>query len=372
MKCIKCDADNKLQDRKLTIGRCKVCKHRFVFDPKLMSGVDFTDRFFQQALDDLSIHNSLFFTERQFYYFFNRRLNLRKWHPLKKAGCGGLIASVILTFFLNQTVGFSALWFIPALVGGVVLLGLAVSSDMRKALGWNRSQNLDIPLEQVATWYSSWTKVNGPARKLLQPPAQKSEAANISPELKKYSFDRALVCEQTAIAQCLIANNFHFEHNCAVLSIDGYPHDIFSTVMQMLRSNPSLSVYALHDASIPGLELIHKLSTSAEWFAGGTAKIYDLGLTPRQILNRSVFVERTYLDLVVPAHVAATLQPEEVRWLEAGNHVSLESFTPAMLMRVAANGIAKSRDPQSNDALVPVSAQGDVGGIYIYGFDTFG
>jgi phage terminase large subunit-like protein len=68
----------------------------------------------------------------------------------------------------------------------------------------------------------------------------------------------------------------------------------------------------------------------------------------------------------LPAHVAATLEPEEVRWLEAGNFVALESFTPQTLMRVVAQGIAKSRDPQAVDALVPVTTGGDGGGVFIY------
>jgi hypothetical protein len=67
------------------------------------------------------------------------------------------------------------------------------------------------------------------------------------------------------------------------------------------------------------------------------------------------------------------LTREEVRWLEAGNYVSLESFAPQTLLRVVAQGIAKSRDPQSADALVPVtSGDGGGGGMFIYTTDSFG
>lgn len=101
-------------------------------------------------------------------------------------------------------------------------------------------------------------------------------------------------------------------------------------------------------------------------------------MLPRQIFNRLVFVEsgsqRAHAAVtVVPAHVAATLEPEEVRWLEAGNYVALESFTPQTLVRVVAQGIAKSRDPQAGDALVPVTTGGGGdGGVYIYTSDSFG
>ena len=59
--------------------------------------------------------------------------------------------------------------------------------------------------------------------------------------------------------------------------------------------------------------------------------------------------------------------------------VALESFTPQVLLRVVAQGIAKSRDPQASDALVPVSTgeggggtSGDGGGVFFYSSDSFG
>ncbi|NEQ71794.1 MAG: hypothetical protein F6K23_01065 [Okeania sp. SIO2C9] len=85
-----------------------------------------------------------------------------------------------------------------------------------------------------------------------------SEPIQINSEVEviAYSFDRVIVCDTAEIAQFLIANNFHFENNCAVLSIDGYPENIFSTVMQMLKQNPDLKVYAFHSATPRGVTMI--------------------------------------------------------------------------------------------------------------------
>jgi len=377
VKCIKCDADNNLKERKASGGQCKSCRHEFAFDPKVMSGVDFTDKFFQQTLAHLSVNDSLFFTPKQLYYAFNHRRNTKKRHPLQVAGGCALFALVGLSVILYLANGFSVLWFIPLLLVGGFSLALVSSRDLRKRLAGVRSQELGTTPDQVGLWHKRWSKINGPDAKLLPAPTSqgklKPEGFTINPELRNYSFDRVVVCEHAEIAQCLIANNFHFEHNCAVLSLDGYPRDIFSTVMDMLRGNPSLSVYALHDASVRGVELTHTLRRSGQWFAGSTATMYDLGLTPRQLFSRSVFIEKSspYVQ-TIPAHVASTLQPEEVRWLEAGNFVALESFTPKMLLRVAAQGISKSRDPQATDAIVPVTTEGDGGGFFIYTFDSFG
>jgi hypothetical protein len=380
VKCIKCNIDNTLKERRAGGGHCKGCRHPFAFDPKVTPGVNFTDKFFEQSLAHLSVNGSLFFTPRQFYYFLNRRLNAGEVDPLKVVGTLLIIGSIALTVILFVLPALLFFCFLPLLLAALGI-ALLVSPNLRRRLREHEHRTLRATPEQAEGWYSHWLNINGNANKMLPPPASASQnklpAAPINQEVMKYSFDRVVVCDRPEIAQCLIANNFHFEHNCAILSLDGYPHDIFKTVMEMLRRNPALSVYALHDASVAGIALSHTLRTHPRWFAGSGANVYDLGLLPRQIFGRSVFVEprwqRAYAaPVIVPPHVAAMLTPEEVRWLEEGNHVALESFTPQMLLRVVAQGIAKSRDPQAGDALAPVASGDGGGGMFIYTTDSFG
>lgn len=382
MRCFKCNTDNNLKDRQATGGRCENCRHPFAFDPKSTPGVDFTDKFFEQSLTNISVNGSLFFTPRQFYYFFNRRLNSKRSDPLKVLGALSLIGSILLTIILLTLPVLLVVCLLPLLLLAVLGIALLASPSLRRRLRDHEHHTLRATPEQVESWYAHWRKLNDHPNKMLPPPVSASkdkppQAAQISQEVKQYSFDRVVVCDRPEIAQCLIANNFHFEHNCAILSVDGYPHDIFETVMEMLRRNPALSVYALHDATATGIALSHTLRTDPRWFAGSGANVYDLGLLPRQIFGRSVFVEpgwqRAYAaPVIVSPHVAAMLTPEEVRWLEAGNHVALESFAPQTLLRVVAQGIAKSRDPQSADALVPVTSSDGGGGMFIYTTDSFG
>lgn len=378
MRCIKCGADNKLKDRTASGGRCTGCRHPFAFDPKVKAGITFTDKFFQQSLANISAKGSLYFTPRQFYYFFNRRLNAKRTDPLNVLGVllvvGGAALSLIL-FFARPA--FTFLWVVLLLCGAAFGVALLASPGLRRRLRDHEHRRLDATWREVAGWHNHWHKLNADPSRMLPPPApappNRLQPPQISSEVLKYSFDRVVVCDSAEVAQCLVANNFHFEHNCAVLSLDGYPYDIFETVMHMLRQNPELSVYALHDASPAGVELPHILRTDPRWFPGGGANVYDLGLLPRQILERRVFVERGP-RVSLPPHVAAALAPNEVRWLEEGHSVALESFTPQTLLRVVAQGIAKSRDPRAADALVPVEsgADGGGGGVFIYTMDSFG
>ena len=90
-----------------------------------------------------------------------------------------------------------------------------------------------------------------------------------------------MICDRERTADILLANNFHFENNCAVLSVDGYPEAQFETVRAMLKRNPRLRVFALHDATPKGCRLAHTLATDSDWFAG-QVPVTDVGLRPRQ------------------------------------------------------------------------------------------
>jgi hypothetical protein len=154
-----------------------------------------------------------------------------------------------------------------------------------------------------------WQIVNGTREKLLPAPRQEALPTTIDPEVSAYSFDRAIICDSDEIAQFLIANNVHFENNCAILSISGYPQSIFNTVIEMLRRNADLKVYALHNASPAGVGLLNQLRTNLEWFANQGVTIFDLGISPRQILaNRDMFVQQSQTIAQIPRQL-----PDAVR-----------------------------------------------------------
>jgi hypothetical protein len=368
MKCISCGTDNNLRDRTAHYGRCKNCNHTFVFDPTNIEPFKFTDVFFAKAISDISANNTLYFTSNQLYYLLCKRLNKGININSNFMTLGGFF---IIFGIIAFAVFANTLIVICFLIIGILLILAKFTQKKQKEL-------LLIPTLKFEVWLSRWQTINNTISKKLPDSLNESQATTINPDITAYSFDRLVVCDNAEIAQMLIANNFHFENNCAVLSITGYPQSIFNTVLEMLRRNPDLKVYALHDASPNGVSLVHQLTTSSNWFRDSNVVIFDLGLMPRQILsNRNMFVlkaeESAQQSQNLPEAVRQNLSVEELKWLDAGNFVELESFTPRKILQVVTQGIAKSRDPNSGDSLVDITDLDSVGGdVYIFESDSFG
>ena len=434
MKCINCQTDNNLKARTANRGRCLRCNHKFAFEPSAMTGVKITDPMFAKAIADISVNDTLFFTPKQLFYLLDKRSRPKIYDQFYTIP-GYLIINIVSSFIfliltLNLVSGGSIAFFLGMFVinslliagtftasgsskypykqrqkfaknlqiwGGIILvfgIGVTLLSSsfplflassaiglLSIYLGTRKiekhpanSQNFTIELNQFQGWLNTWREINS-MTKLLPPPRALNANTAVSSDVSAYSFDRLVVCDRPEIAQFLIANNFHFENNCAVLSITGYPQNIFDTTMEMLRRNPDLKVYALHDCTPRGIGLVDRLRTSPNWFSDSSAIIIDLGLLPRQIMaaGDNMFVissESAARDAVelAPA-IRQDLSPEELHWLEAGNFVELESFSPQKLIQILNRGIAGSRDLDSDDSSL-ILLGGTDSSIYVV--DSFG
>ena len=253
-------------------------------------------------------------------------------------------------------------------------------------------QSFRFKQTEITQWLIRWENINGKVTNLLPSSRETSEPTEINSEITAYSFDRVIVCDTAKIAQFLIANNFHFEHNCAVLSIDGYPQNIFSTVMQMLRQNPDLKIYAFHDASPHGVSVINQLRTNPNWFMGNNLSIYDLGLLPRHVFaSKNMWIlksdESARQAQRISVNVKENLSTDEIAWLEAGYSVELESFSPRKLLQVASQGMAKTQaiangyssgsdssldSPDSGDIVINFDDNSSSQNIVFFASDSFG
>jgi hypothetical protein len=436
MKCIECQTDNTLQDRTTNYGRCKQCQHPFVFEPTAMETVKITDGLFAKAIADISANDTLYFTPKQLGYLLDKRLQNKKVSgPLAVLIiCGFLTLFTFITVVLpNLEYGSTIPFLLPGGINLIFLfLLLFLSTNQRASLRsrrlaarcliiqgiaifivgviaglasnlfpvfayavvvglaglylgqrsaktqQNTAQKPLVEMSQVEDWLSSWQRIN-PIAKLLPPPNENALPATVNPDVTAYSFDRVVVTDTAAIAQLLIANNFHFENNSAILSITGYPQSIFQTTMEMLRRNPDLKVYAFHDCSSRGLNLVHQLRTSPQWFADSAIEIFDVGLVPRQVVKLpQVVIQQSPQFARTAQQLASTvrqqLTPEELAWLDAGNVVLLETFPPQRLIQALNRGIAGSRNLLQGDTGNTDSGliwMGDSGSSY-YGVESFG
>lgn len=344
MKCIQCQNDTKFKVRQSNGGRCESCKHEFAFDPRSKQGL-LTDGAFLHVIETVSAKGKLAFTEGQLYYELNRRLSRPSpLLPRLAAFLGPLVALAACSAFLRLqwlVLGFALVVAGGAL--GVALFILPFARDVLVRIGLARVDLKMTMSEFRSAYLLRWKKVHGGIPKLIEPDVAHRPAPRLDKEtdISSYSFDRAVITERAELGSMLVANNFHFENNCAILSLDGYPFGNAEAVRQMLRRNPGLQVFAIHDASLAGLGLTAKLRGSG-WFPEPFISIVDLGLRPSQAwLLRLPAVEKNPISL--PDPIRERLSPREVGWLEDGRTAEVEAIRPARLMRAVYQGFARAR-----------------------------
>lgn len=265
MKCIRCGHDSKLKER--PGGICPKCHGRFAFDPT--AGDPFTDTTFHNAMDAVSAKGQLRWGAEHLYYELARRQRKNPGYAIAGAIVFGIIALIV---YLK--------------LRGVALLPAMAAAGLAYYV-WRTKYAKFVGLDsrRFDTLLKAWRAVHGTPEGLIVralPRGTPVPPRALEADIADYSFDRAVICDRARTADLLLANNFHFENNCAILSSDGYPEAQFETVRAMLKRNPRLRVFALHDATAKGCRLAHTLATDPAWFAGqGT--VTDVGLRPDQV-----------------------------------------------------------------------------------------
>ena len=357
MKCIHCGNNNKYRDRQRNSGRCKVCDHKFAFEP-YTDPLQISDGLFQRMIQNVSDENRVFFTERQLWYEFNRYL----WHK-RLRGRTNIFMWIFGVAGIGAALAFTSFW--PLVIGG---LGIGFAAIARSGRLSKSLQPL-VMFSYFREHVGRWTQAHGKIEKLIrigdrQPNHHQREA---EPDLTAYSFDRVLVTDKTEIAVMLVANNFHFENNCAILSVEGYPEDISDIVMEMLRRNPQLKVFALHDASTEGCKL-PLILREEEWFPDQAITVTDLGLRPQHVKKMRVFTLAGRRQ-TIPTELRELLTAGEAAWLERGNTVELEVLRPVGLIRAIYRGVAYATQINDDEAR---NAWIDGSGMELYLWSSFG
>jgi hypothetical protein len=304
MKCIHCKHDAKLKDRK--DGFCPSCKKRFAFEPT--RGDPMTDGVFAAAIERASSGDRVRFTADHVYYEIRRRYRRT------------LAQRVILISFLPGLV--TVIGAIAGAIQASIVTFLAIAGPPWLIFGYWLLLSSDVadrqrfPRAKFDALFRRYTDAHGAPKTFIErkEPSYRRAAAEVasSEEMLSYSFDRAVICDRADTVDLLLANNFHFENNCAVLGIEGYPAHAFETVRKMLRNNPKLVVVALHDASVDGCKLAYRLRNDPAWFKDG-AKVVDIGLRPAH--RRSFPGQEDRLEPAREVQPIAGISKDEASWL---------------------------------------------------------
>jgi hypothetical protein len=218
---------------------------------------------FKAMIDRVSVNGTVRWGKEHLYYEANRRaLRDRRKTALSIGSVGGVACLFMCAVFQTWLpIGLSAFAAIAA---------------------WRAARKPYLPLTED-TFERSWRKwlaANHPTVGLIERPPEVAVPPRISEEdMAHYSFDRAVICDRARTVDLLLANNFHFENNCAVLGVKGYPSATFHLVRTMLRKNPRLQVFVLHDATPEGCNLARRLAADPEWFKG-IGYVIDVGVRP--------------------------------------------------------------------------------------------
>jgi hypothetical protein len=356
VKCIYCHKQTKYKTRSGNGGRCGSCSRVFAFEPK-HAAFKFTDQMFSSAIDYVSDRGAVRFQADHLLYELDRRLARMSWLSLLAYVLPAGFASF---FLLGLGVPFAI---IAAVWAGVTPVAVVLFYIRKKN---RRTREPVISQSEVNTAVSRYEHAHGPIARLLPAvpaaapaPGYPAEDAAGDDGLPYYNFERAVITDSRRTADLLIQNKFHFDHECVVMSLDGYPFAQPEKITAMLRANPDLHVALVHDATPAGCALPLRVRREG-WFPGESQKLVDVGLRPSQAAASGLAVRRGG-GRAVEAGVASLLKPSEVAWLESGNFSELAALTPRQLMRVIVSNLTMLRTAAAG------GAGGGDGGFYYFG-----
>lgn len=342
MKCLRCAYDSKYKDRGGKI--CPACKGRFAFEPQLKD--PFTDVAFDAAIKRVSAQGRVKWGAEHLYYELCRM-------QAKRATTTG--------------VGFSLLGLGGVLGGGATMaaelapllgVGGAVAAVIGVGVLLNRPKSVRLTWRAFEQMWNTWKNVHGVPKGLIERRPAPAGPKKLEADIPEYSFDRAVICDRARTVDLLLANDFHLENNCAVLSVEGYPVQAFATVLAMLKRNPRLVVFALHDATPRGCLLAHTLASDPKWFKG-QGRVIDLGLSTAHARKmKGLWIEPA------AGKVPDALGAEDKAFLSKWN-VELAAVRPEQVVKRLFKAVAAYQE-----GVAPVSDAGWTTDVVIFGSDA--
>jgi hypothetical protein len=348
MKCIRCDHDSKYSERPGKV--CPKCHQSFAFEPR--ANDMFTDMAFKHAIDAVSADGKVRWGVEHLHYELCRR---------KKKSAAILVIAVLLLLIAAACV--VSLFTVRFRMGTVVFAAAVTFGAYHAFIAFLNAKFQSINQSAFDLMWKRWIQVHGAPPSVITRMPQAPKPRIAESDIGDYSFDRAVICDRARTVDLLLANNFHFENNCAVLSIEGYPPGPFETVRAMLKRNPRLQVFVLHDCTPQGCAVAHRLKFDQSWFSGGV-RIIDVGLRPHQTQRFKGLFAKMQAGTVAATH---GISANEAEWLSK-NALELAAIRPEQVLKRLFRAINHLPEEPLKDAKDFSSDAGDSDGS----FDSFG
>jgi len=225
--------------------------------------LSFNEAFIKSALTVSTVNSVWWFVRlwlisQDLKYF--RRERLTRARSLQALGVILLNAATV-SLILQQLLGVGIFFILGASAVGLGVWQARRIPNTMEATPPITPQMFDSLLEK-------WMSAHGAPPKLLLDTNENNFSVPNLPgvDVTNYSFDRLIICQSDNIAQMLLSNNFHFEYNSGIVSINHYPSSIFETIMIMARRNSDLKVFVLHDCSPDGIRTLNMVKYNSQWF----------------------------------------------------------------------------------------------------------
>jgi hypothetical protein len=273
-----------------------------------------------RSIEQVAAPGQIHYTRRQLYYEVCRTLHLPPGLTNQTASwslAAGLLPTLALLGQPRRAVRLAALH--ALLVGGLRLLRMAPFT-LRPPLAYAHfAELLQVCTDRWGTPPGLLTTTGPPQFRPL----------GDAPDLTDYGVPRLLLCQDAEIAGMLLANLFHMETSCAVLSLAAAT-PLPDALRTMLVRTPGASVYLLHDADAPGVALAAQVRARLE--LPDTIPLTSIGLRPAHALRLHLFATRTPLAVLEQQDWPTSLTARERAWLQAGWCAEVAAVKPARLL----------------------------------------
>ena len=314
---------------------CDLCKKEFAFDPKDHS-LGLHDLRFRRVTGRLGA-NGTKYTASQL------RLALTRKAPAKASLLGlAIVLMIVGGLALVFGTAKSADGFTLAGIG-LVLVGIVMLMSALEGPPTEEMRRQQFQFDTLGRWRALYGEL---------PAGLVDEAALAGlaeEERPRQNLVGVVVCPEREILVSLLANGVPGKLRLGLLGTappaDAWEKDL----LELLRKDPRLPVFLLHDASAAGIFLARDLPQTLG--LSPEHRIYDLGLNPKKSIAKKRFTESSAVSPEVSARLdreapgadvagsrpirrgRAQVSPEEMAWLKAGNCAPVLAVPPASLIK---------------------------------------